>query len=201
MSNQKLFLITVFVIGFTLTNCNDCNCPEIDEYFDIVGINYLNHLGSSLESDRFSLEDGDEVSFANYKGIEMGYQVAYISSIENQNRSTYGSTGQLMACSCIDDGHEGSKNEALHGVTVITLNNFDQQFAQNDTINDLILVDGTPLASYVGSVSDQLIQTEFITLSLTKAPEANEEFQVRIIVELSTGEVYERTSPKVVLKS
>jgi len=102
------------------------------------------------------------------------------------------------ACSVIP-GTEGSKEEALVNFSITTLNDFDTEHLANSNINDLFDYHGgffkaldnpIPLTQFIDEQTENLEQEDMI-LELKKAPEMNPEFKIKILMELSTGEVYE----------
>lgn len=99
----------------------------------------------------------------------------------------------------------GSKFEKLSNITVITLNDFDENHAANDTINDLILVrsiyskETEYLKDYL--LKDTLnIKFPVIQLKVDRKPTLNENYKVKVIVELSTGEVYQEVSKSIKIR-
>ncbi|MEL6254149.1 MAG: hypothetical protein AAFR87_19230, partial [Bacteroidota bacterium] len=85
---------------------------------------------------------------------------------------------------------------------VLTLNDFDEDHKANDDINDLLQyqgnfleLDNSTLEDFLNA-SDGKIESEDMLLALTKAPELNPELKLKVIMELSTGEIYEaETAP------
>jgi len=103
------------------------------------------------------------------------------------------------ACSYIP-GTKGSKEEALVDFSIITLNDFDADHLANSNINDLFNYYGgyisffdaipVPLTQFLDEQTG-IIEEEDMVLELKKAPELNQEFKIKVVLELSTGEVYE----------
>lgn len=196
MKSKVVLLTTLLTIGFTFQNCiPECNCSPIDTpFFDIKGIAISNMPSKA------------EVDFENYFGIYMSYQVDYITSVcEKKQDWGFSLMNTALACDCDFNGSQGSKNEKLDNVTVITLNDFDSEHLANDTINDLMQV-------RVGEFNlvdlDQYLQQDSMLipkvnlelgLMLKKAPELNKSFEVKIIVDLSTSETYEATSQPITI--
>ena len=196
-------LVFALVVGLPLQMCSpengdDCNCgPITGRYFDINGMELNNY--KTVGTNSVSLMVADEaVQYDDYAGLLVDYSVDYIS----QSRSKWPSFSLIpsaYACSCVSDGDRGSKNEKLANLTVITLNDFDDDHLANDTINDLIVVKGfyyegdQYLEDYL--VSDTInIQFPGIQLLVDK------NYKVKVIVELSTGEVYQKVSESIKIR-
>ena len=202
-SIRTKILVFALVIGLPLQMCspeNDdgCNCgPITGVYFDIKGME-LNNYKKTGENSVGRLQENEVVSYANYAGLGVEYEVDYISQ-RRPKRPSFSLISSAYACSCIYDGINGSKYEKLSNITVITLNDFDENHVANDTINDLILVGNEYLSDYL--VNDTLnIQFPGIQLKVDRKPSLNENFKVRVIVELSTGEVYQEESKSIKIR-
>ena len=104
-------------------------------------------------------------------------------------------------CSCAYDGDSGSKEEQLEKVTIITLNDFDDDHLANDTINDLFVsnLNYLPIEDYIANNNDN-IRDPYEGFRLEKAPVLNKNFKAKVIVELSTGEVYEAETTEQVIE-
>ena len=200
MNRTKFFATLFLVIGFTLTNCEksggECNCPpNYGDYFDIQEIQKIVHHRLIPNTNSAPpMEDGQSITFNEYLGFIMRYEVNYVSQLEEQR--SFGGNGQLYACSCIYSGEFGSKEEGLKNVTVITLNDFNDTYSSNDTINDILLFDAQNPDDYL-QANDSLIMYQTLTFNLTEAPTKSDDFRVKVIVELSGGESYEKVSPLV----
>lgn len=209
-SIRTKILVFALVVGLPLQMCSpegnggDCNCgPVTGRYFDINGMELNNYKTVGTNSVSLMVED-EVVQYADYAGLAVEYSVDYIS----QSRSKWPSFSLIpsaYACSCVFDGELGSKNEKLSNLTVITLNDFDEDHLANDTINDLIVVKGfynqadQYLEDYL--VNDTInIQIPGIQLNIDKKPTLNENYKVKVIVELSTGEVYQKESASIKIR-
>lgn len=202
MTRLRIILTLFLVFGFTLTNCeeDDCGCPPNEgAYFDILGIESIRHFERVSETSISLVPDGGQVPFDNYYGFTMGFSVSYLSMNRGEKRHSSG-IGQLYACSCLEySGMEGAKHERLEEVTVITLNDFNESFKANDTINEILLVSGQPLNEYLAQ-NTELISHPYMTFSLDEQPSLSNPFKVKLVLELSTGEVYEQKSSAVMLE-
>jgi len=85
-------------------------------------------------------------------------------------------------------------------IGLFPLNDFDADHLANSNINDLFdyyggmwtygLNDVIPFTQFLEEEMENLSEEDMV-LELKKAPEINQEFKVKVIMELSTGEVYE----------
>lgn len=202
MKNIKLLLTLLLVFGFTLTNCekDDCGCPPFEgAYFDIRGIESIRHFERISEDVVSPLPDGGQVPFDSYYGFTMEYSLTYLS-MDHGNKSHTSGMGQLYACSCLEySGMEGSKHERIEEITVITLNDFNESFKANDTINEILSVHGQPLNEYLAQ-NTELISHPAMTFSLDEEPSSSNPFKVKVVAELSTGETYEQETSTVILE-
>ncbi len=204
----KVFVFAL-LMGLPLQMCtpgggDDCNCgPITGRYFDINGME-LNNYKKVGENSVSLMVENEAVPYSDYSGLTVEYSVDYIS----QKRSkwpNFSLTPSAYACSCVGNGESGSKNEKLSNLTVITLNDFDETHRANDTINDLILVKGfySDVDEYLEDylVNDTInIQFEGIKLLVDRKPTLNENYKVKVVVELSTGEVYQKVSEAIKIR-
>ncbi|MEO1513925.1 MAG: hypothetical protein AAFV95_02895 [Bacteroidota bacterium] len=215
MKLKMLALALLFLLSFGLQNCGsndddlDCNCPDIDKpFFDVTGFE-VNHYREENNCCRVEMTEGESVSFANYATMNIEYQVDYISQCRARKNWHFSLMSSAYACSCVGEGYEGAKEERLTSIRVITLNDFDEDHKANDVINDLLTVpvvtpsEPTFLDDYVQYLEQNNlnIETETMILELTKAPELDENFQVKVVIELSNGESYEMESVAVKIRS
>ena len=202
-------MIIALVVGLPLQMCSpgngdDCNCgPITGRYFDIKGME-LHSYKKTGENSVALMSENEVVDYIDYSGLSVEYSVDYISEARSK-WPNFSFIQSAYACSCVFDGESGSKNEKLSNLTVITLNDFDETHRANDTLNDLILVKGfySDVDEYLENylVNDTInIQFEGIKLLVDKKPTLNENYKVRVIVELSTGEVYEKVSESIKIR-
>lgn len=204
MQLRTALLTLILISGFTL-QCNICDCPSIDgSYFDIKGMELI-HYKQVDACCQAPMTENEAATFSNYKALSLEYQVDYYGeNCRHPHFPDFSLINSAMACSCAYNGVAGSKNEKITSLTVITLNDFDAQHLANDTINDLLSanVDGEirDLTEFL-STDTSLIYSEAMYLKLKKAPELNEEFKVKVRLELSTSEVYEAESVPVKIRN
>ena len=173
---------------------DDEHCGGSSSYFDVLGIEGVFFLNAS---DR-EIAPNETVTFDELGRIYFGYDVDY-HSIELPGRDwSFSLLPTAYACSPIF-GDKGSETEALVSFSITTLNDFDDEHLANSNINDLfdyhgaeegIMNPAIPLTQFLDEQTGNL-QYEHMLLELKKAPELNQEFKVKVAVELSTGEMYE----------
>ena len=206
----KISIITLFLItGFGFQNCNpydiDCGCPSpIGEYFDIEGIT-LSKRKSSGTCCTAVLQENEEISFSDFYGIVLQYEVRFHSSNHKpQNSWGFSLINSAYACSCVENGWLGSKEEKINNLSIITLNDFDDNHIANEEINDLFEVRTREnlfdLTEYLAQ-DTSLIEFRELDLKLKQAPVLNDTFAVKIMLELSTQEVYESESIPVIISN
>lgn len=186
MKTKIVFLTLILTIGFTFQNC--CNCPEIDgEFFDIRDMEVIH------QDSRGFFTDLEELSFNEYGFLALIFEVDYIAFQEcmHWNFSTMSSA---YGCDCTVNGTSGSRDEMIQNLDVITVNDYNEDYAAGDTINELINVftfgEEIDLNTYVESVVENIQETS-LRMTLDEVPTMNNEFQVRIRMDLSTGERYD----------
>ncbi len=183
MNRIKLILILFFTIGFLFINCEggEGTCPPNEGiYFDIIGIGSLVHHYRNTQTSAPPLQDNAKISFEDYYGLILRYSTNYLSATEPKFKRT--GFGQLYALSCIFSGERGSKKETLKKVSVITLNDFNSQYKQGDTINELLKTDGVALNEYIAANDSILIEYQNFGFTLNQAPTLSSEFKVKVFV-------------------
>lgn len=134
--------------------------------------------------------------FENYAGWRVPFEVTYLAQHSPQQR---GGWGQAYALSCLHNGIHGSKTERFARITVISLYDFNDDYLQGDTINALVMAEGLPLDSLVAMQTEN-IPEPVLFMGIVEKPSRGPEFQVRIVMELNTGEVYTRDTPLVLIR-
>ena len=199
-----LFLMTGFAIpACEKTVVDSCDGVVFQNYFDIQGV-HVSTYTDYFNQDR--VLPSETITFAELDKMYIDYQVLYITSIQAKRDWSFSLIPTANACSYIP-GTKGSKEEALVSFSITTLNDFDADHLADTNINDLFDYYGskwqpldTPI-SLVQFLEEQTgnLQGEGMILELKKAPELNQEFQVKVVMELSTGEVYEIDSEPIII--
>ena len=203
--NFKMILTTAFFItGFSFLRCttDDCGDYVTLPFFDIQDVTLTNFM-YGLSDEITEIDEDAQVSKNETTLIFLDYSVEYHA----QNKpyfKPFSIINTAYGCSPIEDGQAGSKEEILENLTVITLNDFDDNHLANDTINDLFSVPnheyfqvfagtGETLNTFL-TQNTQPIEKKDLYLELLQKPTLNDTFQVKIIMELSTNEIYEMES-------
>jgi len=198
MTKTKILLLTIlFTVGFTFQNCKKCP-PFEGAYFDIQGFEIINYTTTSGDV----IEENQVVEFPFYGSLTLSFDVEYLANHFEPNHSNGFSLMQTVyAEDCLSSGVNGSKEERIKSLTVLTLNDFNDVYRANDTINDMLNVVGTPynLNEYLDT-DTSLIQNQEFELDLSIPPSLNEAFKVKMILELSTNETYEAESIPFIIK-
>lgn len=194
--NSKILLVTLFfTIGFSFQNCGDgldCDFGPVPDYFDVQGME-VQHWDSSNQ-----FIDSTEISFEDYGFLAASFEVEYIA-YQEPITTGFSFINSLYGCSPPPPGQLGSKEESFENISVITINDYDENHFAGDTINDLVDLFNI-YGDREGQLTSYLLQDEkpvlyeVLLFSLKAAPTLDQEFQARLIVELSTGESYEALS-------
>ncbi len=201
MKNFKIFSLTfLLTLGFIVPSCNSDDetdggiitpCPDnADTYFDINGMTFK--TGVALN---------ETIAFDDLPQMHVDFDVDYLAVIQPERNWSFSLMPTANACSVVP-GTLGSKEEALVSFSIVTLNDFDTDHLANSNINDLFGFYGgaltyngdpnnvIPFTQYLEGQTGNLMEEDMI-VKLTKAPEIDSEFKVKVMMELSTGEVYE----------
>lgn len=210
MNINKLSLLLVAIFSSVIISCiqnncgDDIECPEVLPHFSILNIEATNNTLNSNDENSDLIPNGDSVTYNRF----------YITTTLNVEYHTHNITngiGTLMACSpapCLGNGHEGTKS-GVKNITVVTLSNFNFNHFENDTINDIISIssDYKPLdVSNFDSNTDDFVENygialtlEYFHLKLNHPPSNAGSYNFKVILELNDGEIFEVTTPAVLL--
>lgn len=196
MRFPKIAFLFLFSIGFSFQNCregyrDDCGCgPFLGEYFDINGLEIISYKKrGTCCADPILVNE--TVSFSNLSSIALNFKVDYLAAFNYSNSISFFST--LNACTCVQSGRLGAKNEKIINLSIITLNDFDTAHLANDTINDLfenITYNNKQDLNTFLATDTSFIKDTGLEISLKKAPQINKQFKFKAIIKLSNGEVY-----------
>jgi len=193
MKFKTLLFTLLLTVGFTFQNC--CNCPDILGYFfDIKDMKIINQDSQGL------FINNDQIPYDDFGFLTLLFEVDYIAYEEVERAgTTFSSMNAAYGCDCLANGGGGSRDEIIEDLVIITINDFDDNHLANDTITDLFTVTtrgglGTiDLPDYILDNEDRVRETT-LPLSLKSRPTLNQELQVRLRLELSTGERYDAIS-------
>jgi hypothetical protein len=195
MRTTRILLTLFLFFGLTLTNCEtEETCPPIEgAFFDIQGIGSLVHHYRLSESSSPPLENNATIPFDTYSGLIMRYSVDFLSLTTPPKSNT--GLGQLYALSCVQNGEAGSKNEKYENITLVTLNDFNDQYSSGDTINELIRIGyNQTINEFLALQDSNNIDQDALFFGLIEQPTADSKYQVQVTVELNTGEIYSSES-------
>ena len=215
MKLKLSLFILLFVGGIPIScrePCDGLECPPITgDYFDIVGVDVYNHTYQI---------NGDYIYFfapfddsLDLKGLVVDFDVNYVSTNTNvkcKGFNLFMNSAIADECICPENGGFGFKGRYLKELHVITINDFNDEFSANDTLNEIIYLNNYP-DYYNESYSDGSLSSKYLTLqdfienehllrsprlhmTMIEQPDSGEPFQVKVVVELLTGETYENIS-------
>ena len=202
MKSIKTIGLTLFLfIGFIMPSCKKektngfgCNCSNV-QYFNIKGLDDFRYTTSG--SSPTVIMPFDTISFAEFEGqFIIPYQATFHAFAEPKTDFSFSLIKTANACHCVS-GYSGSKTEKIKNFSITTINDFDSQHPAGSDISDLFnTIDSEgKLISFDEFIQNQtgLIKRHWYSLKLKKAPVLNTEFNFKIEIELSTGEMYEKT--------
>jgi hypothetical protein len=196
MRFPKVAFLFLFSIGFSFQNCkessfDDCGCgPFLGNYFDINGLEIISYKKrGTCCADPILVNE--TVSFNNLSIISLNFKVDYLAANNHSKSNSLFST--LNACTCVQSGRSGAKNERLSNLSIITLNDFDATHLANDTINDLfdnITYNNKQDLNTFLATDTSFIKDTGLSIALKTAPQINKQLKFKAIIQLSNGEVY-----------
>jgi hypothetical protein len=201
MKKSKTLLLTLFLtIGFTFSECNLCDCPELDgTHFDLQGIDSFRHFKTENGSSNV-IQDGEIIDFENYRGLDLLFSFDYTFG-QKRNFFTpfnFSVMNTAYGCSCNFNGIEGSLQH-FKSIDIVTLNDFDSLHLANNRINEYFKIDyEMPLDSFV-TLESKFFEMN-LSLLLTERPVLDSTFQVKITVELDNGAVFSKESDAIILR-
>lgn len=200
---KYIAITTLLVFGISFPSCDDdglnCNCPP-ETFFDVQDLEVVLYQDANLG---LPISNEETVEFNDGKYIHLDYIVDYHTTNTPKWDWSFSLINIAYACSCAVGSYQ-SKTEELVSLSITTLNDFDDEHLANSDITDLLLhqgfyIDGEYIDENTNQILSELIPIrlnqrlmgEDMVLKLTKAPELNSEFKIKISMELSTGETYE----------
>lgn len=136
MKTIKTILFTVFFLFVSiLLSCMGDEadmegCGSVDPYFEIQDLE-ASALKRTTGPSPWAVADRSEDVYSHlfYIGVRL------VSRYYSLNRTT-GGGANLYALTCPQPGHGGSK-EGFDRLFVVTLNDYNENYAANDTVNDM----------------------------------------------------------------
>jgi hypothetical protein len=194
MFKRLLIILTIVLIMIGPTSCFlFYNCDDTLHFFKIEGLEITNYgkngtLFYPIPTNSPTLWDSFYMSVA--------FQKTFHASCRNSGGSN------LFAFECIQGGR-GSL-VGLDTIFVVTLNNYNNDFAANDTINNIVLTPSyfgglSPMSEYIQK-NKAGISNNDVYLRLNHSPSVDSStHQFKIIFILKNGEVFEQTNEPVLL--
>lgn len=195
MFKRLLTILTVVLIMIGPTSCLLFEqCGGTLPFFKIEGleISNLQNVGNQPTL----VTTNSPVLWNNFY-MSMDFQKTFHAYSRNSSGSN------LFALDCVQDGYMGSE-VGLDTIFVVTLNNYNNDFVANDTINNILetpnYISGlSPLSEYVQE-NKEGIRYGGLSLTLNQPPSVNlSTHQFKIIFILKNGEVFEQTNEPVLL--
>lgn len=187
---RTMCLTFLLFIGIGIPSCTDeCSCPPMEgTHFSIQDISLLNYeqkSGGPLSA----LEANDTVQMHEYV-LELQFETTYVSTLFRPRPAPFSLISSAYACSCLYDGVEGAK-ETVESLTLVSLNDFDDQHLAGDTITSFFEVDHYGPTNDVEEFFQQQLWQEQYFLKLTKKPASGEPLQIKLVLTLDNGLVLE----------
>ena len=195
---KKLFSILLFFFfGISFYQCLDCNCPKVEKpYFNINGftidlIGGFNSVITTSKMDRYDLH-----------GFRINFLVSYLAKVQKCDNQHY-SINNLLACSCIEPGYLGAKDEKIENIDIITIYDFDEKHPAGSSINEYISTYQINDSSEVLSnfIMKSNLKRENIDFDFLKLPSIDyTRFQFEIRLKVKDDEFYSVKSSEIIFK-
>ena len=204
---RTLALTIYLFIGILIPSCDwintvdDCDCSG-SRYFDVEGL----QVDAFTDIDQGILvTPAQQLRLSEFDGFYVDYLVDYHACLTPKADFSLSLMNSAFACSCLP-GFDGSNTEELLDFTITTINDFDADHLAGSNIIDLFQYQGgffepddQPLADFLVQEQSGKLTIEDMRLRLLEAPSLDSVLQIKVRMELSTGEVYEELSPAFVL--
>lgn len=209
-SKTKALILFLFAYTF-IPSCDSMgSCPEVPLYIDIIGIK---EADQSRDTTVFAGQPIDSIAREEYEGFYILYDYQYYFNSRNPRKTAInhtGSFGNLMALSCANDGDNGTE-EFYKSITVISLYDFDSLRLAGDTLNDIVTfrnkysysIDSLANHPRLYSADYQIARGSgqpYAFFGLSDIPAQLEKMRLKIIIQLSSGDVFEYTFNEVRFK-
>ena len=204
---RTLALTIYLFIGILIPSCDwittidDCDCSG-SRYFDMEGL----QVDAFTDIDQGILvTPAQQLTLSEFDGFYVDYLVNYHACLMPKADFSLSLMNSALACSCLG-GFDGSNTEELVDFTITTINDFNADHLAGSDIIDLFQYEGgffepddQPLADFLMQEQSGKLTIEDMRLRLLEAPSMDSVLQIKVRMELSTGEVYEELSPAFVL--
>lgn len=207
MKTIKTLLFTVFFIFFSLLlscigdEADMGRCGSVDPHFAIQGLEASPHKRTT-GTFPWAVADRSEEVYSHLYYI----RVNLVSIYHSYNQPTGGGSN-LYALTCPQPGHGGSK-EGIDQLFVATLNDYNENYAANDTINNMVVFsdwsrsdgDFKPIDEYIEENKGGVKKESFF-LKLAESPlEERSEQAFKIIYILNNGDRFETITYPIMIR-
>jgi len=165
----------------------DCNCPVTIPFFDFDELVFLSSDLEIAPSEKFEIK------------VRTG-EVEFLANVCERKHFSFSFTPQLMACSCLDDGHEGMKFP-FESISLTSNGNWSEELSVGADLSDLLLFDVTPdntqsAASVIGE-SYFIFPEQESYFYISDRPSADKEHILTLVLTKSNGESVTLEMPSV----
>jgi hypothetical protein len=190
--------ISIFIVIVLMIGPSACNpCGDVLTHFKVYAIsaeNYFFPLSTSRPMELATV--GAEVEWSQYV-LNVPFNVQFTASVRGTGTSLY-------ATSCIEKGGNGA-DTGIKDLYVIVLNDYNENYHQNDTINSMVSVGADH--NYLSTVeifesenAPKLYAQQFVVDLLEAPSEDIANYQFKVVLNLLNGEIFTATSAPVTLR-
>jgi len=198
---MKKRLIPVLLVMAMLLGPAACglfqSCPEALPYFAIEGLE-LTHQRFDEDSYGDDLLPDASTSCAGY-GLHTDFESTYHAGLKD-----FKGGANLYALSCVESGYMGSAI-GVDTLYLVTLEDYNEQYAKNDTLNEIIMLNDWSKADRFYSLDEYLAMNEesvlmpAFTIKLADGPEVSHAIEFELVYVLTNGEEFKQKSTTVSL--
>lgn len=207
MTGFRIVLILFFFFSSFLFSCEEEQegCGPTYPYFEIQSLQPHNLKFTNQRLNPWAeIEPAEVLNWQDYF-IRVEFEATYIASTPG-----YQQGANLCALSCFENGYAGS-TVGLDALTVITINEYNENYAAGDTVNDIVLTNDwtylvedyeefVPVSQYIKD-SEETISDQTFEVRLTEAPQEDlSTQQFKIVYHLENGDLFETITDVVTLR-
>ncbi|MCI4667542.1 MAG: hypothetical protein MRZ79_05220 [Bacteroidia bacterium] len=193
MKSIKFTLIFAILMGFILVPSCISPCGNDVESFPYFDIKEMRAWAYRSQPERGRLENGESVKYPNLGGIQLAFDVDYLAKQKSWKFSIPSLVSSANACSLIPPGYEGSKEEKLVEVDVITLVDYNGNFPKGSSINEMVVfMENGEEASLEAYLARQVenVKSENLFFTHDQSPDSIIDFAINVSLKFSNGESY-----------